>query len=230
MRKSMSIYRWFGLVAVLCLAPLASADTMTLTGVAGASLGGVYTGPYYATINGQTGIAVICDDFSTESFLGRTVNVTETRVSDLASPTPNTTVKFFQGDGAAQEQNYMAAAYLAVQLIGVDQSTSAGRTLGSLLNYAIWGLFDGTAYSSLSGSQQALAEGYAATALGAVSSLTVASFSNVSILTPNPASDSQEFLLVRTPESSAPVLLAFNMLALLGLTVVLRRRMVGFRE
>ena len=149
-------------MALVLYAPVALADTLTLTDVnpSGAHLGGVYTGPYVATINGVSDILVICDDFQTHTSLNQLVYVTETSVSDLIGPTANQIVKFDRDNAAEQQADYMTAAFLATQMIGVDQSTSAGRLQASLLNYALWSLFYDGALNALSGSQQTAALGY----------------------------------------------------------------------
>src|SRR5689334_12840939 len=60
--------------------------TFTLTGVTGNYLAGVYTSPYFATINDDqghslVGIPVICDDFATDSYVGQTFQATVTTVA-----------------------------------------------------------------------------------------------------------------------------------------------------
>ena len=213
---------------VLCL-PALLADTLTVTSVnpSGAHLGGVYTGPYVGTINGVAGIEIICDDYQTSTSLNTQFYVTETKVSELTGPDPNQVVKFNRDNYAEQQSNYMTAAYLAIQLIGVDQSTAAGRLQASLLNYAIWGIFYADALNSLTTSQKSAAEAYLVDAQSAVSFQTVDKYSSVSIWTPTPNSAAQEFLSVRVPEPSTIGVLAGHAFVLVILGLFLRRR--GFR-
>jgi hypothetical protein len=215
--------------ALVFSAPAVFADTFTLTGVnpSGANLGGVYTGPYVATINGVTGIQVICDDFQTNTTIGKTVTVTETKVSDLTGSAANQVVKFNKSDASTQQANYMTAAYLAIQLVGIDQSTALGRLQGSLLNYAIWYLFYDKALDNLTTSQKTTAQAYLSGAQTATSSHGVAMYSQVSIWTPNPYGASQEFISVRVPEATVAEFLGFNALVLVLVGLFLRRR--GFR-
>jgi hypothetical protein len=212
----------------LCV-PAMFADTLTLTGVnpSGANLGGAYTGPYVATLNGVTSILVICDDFQTHTSLNELLNVTETSVSDLTGPDANQVVKFDRDNALGQQADYMTAAYLATQLVGVDQSTSAGRLQASLLNYALWSLFYGDAVNSLNASQQTIALSYLADAQTATSFYTVDMFSNVSIWTPTPNGAAQEFLSVRVPEPSLIEMLAFNAVVLIAFAWFARRRGVN---
>ena len=219
-------------VALVLCAPAVLAETFMLTGVnpSGANLGGVYTGPYVATINGVTGIQVICDDFQTNTYLNQPLTATETNVSELTGPDANGVVKFDRDDSAKQQTDYMTAAYLAIQLIAMDQSTVMGRLQASLLNYAIWYLFYDQSLNGLTGAQQATAQQYLADAQNATQSHNVAMYANVSIWTPSPNEAAQEFISVRVPEPSVLGLLASNAFVLLLFGLFLRRRGVKFAE
>lgn len=216
-------------VALVLCAPAVLADTLTLTGVnpSGANLGGVFTGPYLATINGVPNILVICDDFQTHTSLNQQLTVTETKVSDLTGSTANQVVKFDRDSADEQQADYMTAAFLATQMIGVDQSTAAGRLQASLLNYAIWNLFYDGALNGLTASQQTISLGYLAAAETATGSHTVDMYSQVSIWTPSPNSAAQEFISIRVPEPSMVELLAFNAIVLVALGWFVRRRGVS---
>jgi hypothetical protein len=217
-------------VALAVWAPGVFADTLTLTGVnpSGANLGGVYTGPYVATVNGVSNIMVICDDFQTHTPLNQQFTVTETLVSELTGPTANQVVKFDRNNAAEQQADYMTAAYLAIQLIGVNQSTSTGRLQASLINYAIWNLFYDGAINGLTSTQKTGVLGYLTAAEAATFGHTVDMYSNVSIWTPTPNGAAQEFLSVRVPEPAFADLLAFYAVAVIALGWLARRRGVGF--
>jgi hypothetical protein len=217
------------LLALVLCASGAFADTFVLTAVnpSGANLGGVYTGPYVATINGVTGIQVICDDFQTNTYLNQTLTVTETKVSDLTGPSANQVVKFDKSNADKQQADYMTAAYLAIQLVGVDQSTAMGRLQGSLLNYALWYLFYDQALNNLTNDQKTTAQGYLASAQSATTGQSVGTYSHVSIWTPTPNGAAQEFISVRVPEASVAGFLGFNAFVLAVVGLFLRRR--GFR-
>jgi hypothetical protein len=218
-------------VALVLCAPAALADSLTLTGVnpSGANLGGVYTGPYVATINGVSNILVICDDFQTHTSLNELLTVTETKVSDLTGPGANQTVKFDRDSASNQQADYMTAAYLAMQMVAVDQSTAAGQLQASLLNYALWNLFYDGAINALSDPQNKQdAMDFLTAAQTATQGYTVDMYSNVSIWTPSPNGSAQEFISVRVPEPSMAGLLAFNALVLGTLGWFLRRRGIRF--
>src|SRR6202050_1725651 len=57
----------------LCATPaLAGSVTMQLTSVGGNNAGGVYTYPYYFSINGKAPVALICDSYDNEVTVGET--------------------------------------------------------------------------------------------------------------------------------------------------------------
>ena len=65
-----------GMLSVFFLAPSVFADPVTMVMTSqisdlGPPLGGVYTSPYMATVNG-TATTIICDDFSANTSLGET--------------------------------------------------------------------------------------------------------------------------------------------------------------
>src|SRR3954471_23958660 len=78
-----------GLVAAVAIAVMfclpAAADAVTLTGVGGNNSGGVYTVPYYMSINGGTSQVVMCDDFTHYVQVGESWNARIIAYGDLAS-------------------------------------------------------------------------------------------------------------------------------------------------
>jgi|ERR1700733_542705 len=156
MRKS-----WYVGVAALALvllatSPLAAQPTTTLNllsypeGVEGPVMGNVYTSPYYATIGtGSTAVPIICDDFADESYLPETWTAYSTNLSGVTTgpvmwsggTVPGGVGSI--GEGAA----YTTAAYLAVEILNTNQSTSAGAEQAGDLSYAMWALFDPTVFT-----------------------------------------------------------------------------------
>ncbi len=246
MRKS-----WLLAIALICCAAGAFGQVnMTLTGPPpGPSMGGIYTSPYTATIDGVS-TPVICDDFNSESFQGLNWMATATGLAALTGGTASTSVKFEQGDAATQQFDYSVISYLAVELMQVDQSTSAGQEAAGEMSYAIWDVFDPTADMStptpltdselqqignpFDSAHYTPGYGYLIGAEQAVHTLglTPTNFSaqmgyNVTIYTPTPdQSLTQEFLSVSAPEPSAPALLGVYLSSLVGLILVFRRRVV----
>jgi hypothetical protein len=175
------------LVILFCAASTALATqttTFTLTGVEQyqAQMGGVYTSPYVATIGGVTGINVICDDFADDSYVPETWT---TYITSLPTVTTSSPVKWTgSGYGSAvgaslsQANAYATAAYLAIQLLGMDQSTQAGQTVAGELSFAMWALFDPNAYNSIGGSVLTASKNYLSTAIQSHGLLS--SYTNVS--------------------------------------------------
>lgn len=214
---------------LLCCACSAFADnvTMELTGPTSSSapnLAGVYTDPYTALIGaaGQTtgpitGVStyVLCDDFSTDVFIGEIWQATSTNLSALNTSSP-LALKFDRTDAAAQYSDYMAAAYLATKIMRIDQSTSAGRLEAEQLSFALWGVFDTNPSNGplsgawITGADLTVAENDLSNARSAVVGMNAAQFDNVFIYTPNPLNASQEYIVV-TPEPSAYGFLAIGL-------------------
>jgi hypothetical protein len=233
--------RAWPLVAAIFLASGCSAFadnvTMQLTGPTSSSapnLGGVYTDPYTATIGapGQTtgpitGVSayVLCDDFSTDVYIGQIWQATSTNVSALNTSTP-LALKFDQGNAAAQYSDYMTVAYLATEIMNIDQSTSAGRLQAEQMSFALWGVFD-TAPSAnncqtkggplsgcwITGTNLTAAENDLSAARTAIQGMNASQFANVYIYTPNPLSASQEYIFV--PEPTTWGFLAIGLAAIL---------------
>lgn len=150
-----------GLAAVLFFAVTgilgAQTTTITLEGVEGPSLGGVYTSPYYGTIgSSSTFVPIICDDFSDESYLPESWTAYVNPLSNITGgdPTPanNTEVKFTAGTvpgttpvSLDQEQAYTTAAYLVYELLQVNQTLQPETAED--LSYALWGLLTPSAFT-----------------------------------------------------------------------------------
>jgi hypothetical protein len=238
-----SSIKCFGVfVGVLALASVAHSQTyqMVLTGVGtGVSADGVYVSPYQGTIvqggsiNGSTITGgtqvftgyVICDDFTTDSSLNSPWTATATSAASGSGK--------FQGDtyklGSTtynSSQMYNAASYLATKLVQNLSSLSAQQQIA--YSFAIWDIMDGatTDPSGLSGT-------------GSVSGLIQTAFtevvvdhyvgSSVDVFTASPKNASQEFLVVggpaiSTPEPVAAGVLGVNLVTVLGLLLLRRRR------
>lgn len=206
-------------VGVLAFASLALGQTvtMTLTNVNGANAGGVYTSPYYGTVNGSP-VVMICDDYATE--IGNPWGPWQATATSAA--TAATTGGRFAplGQGA-----YNEVAFLATQLLQNPYSSATDIAI----SFAIWQIMDPgtgagkpatdepTQYDALTATwiqnaQSAVSGGYTGT--------------NVTVYTPvaggTPAS--QEFLVVSTPEPVAAAIVVGNLLTVFGLLLFRRRR------
>ncbi len=106
-----------------------STVNVQLTGVGSNNAGGVYTYPYYLSIDGKAPMALICDSFDNR------VVVDETWQANVTS--------LLSGRGlfGAQLLDYKAAGLIFKSILNGTLSVNAG-------NYAIWGLFSTNAQNS----------------------------------------------------------------------------------
>ena len=119
-------------MAALCLgtgSALANSVKMQLTGVGGNNAGGVYTYPYYFSINGKTPVPLICDSYDNQVVVGETW---QANVTSLLSG---------QGLFGNQLLDYKAAGLIFKGILNGTISANAG-------NFAIWGLFSTNAQTN----------------------------------------------------------------------------------
>jgi hypothetical protein len=208
-----------GLLAVLCIAiPSAHADSVVaFTAPFGTAGGGVYTSPYYGTIDGQA-VSMICDSYL-QSVPGSPWLAEAHSFSNL------TGARFYDGSEAAQH-NYNAAAYLGDMLLGTLSSSDRNK-----ISYALWALFLPDPDSQYNAFFDDTVAGWVNRALGATQGLGASAYANWTAYTPIQGSsglrpDQIQEYLVRTPESPAMAVLGLNLSGLLGLIVLFRRRLV----
>jgi len=206
----------------------------------GPSMDGVYTSPYTALI-GPSGLTtlnqlkqnpsttttlVICDDYTTDvSTSTPPWDATVTSVGALsgASSALNT-LKFDKGNLTQQQADYTTVAYLAEELMGINQSTSQGQLTAGEISFAIWQVFDPSLASSLqSESNYGAIENFYTQARASAGS-NPSAYANVLVYTPQPNGASQEYLVV-TPEISGLALLAVDLSGVGGLIFLLRKRL-----
>jgi hypothetical protein len=235
MQNLLRKYWHFTLVAILCCASASFAQTtvdVTNVGDGAAAYNssgtGYYVDPYGGTVGGVS-YTLICDDWADNSqlnlpFQANVSSITQTGIT-------GTTPLFGNNPGL-----YNEAAWLASQLLGNTNATSQTE-----ISFALWELtFPGYPYTgpgeadpedpfsflSSNSANSALLAG-AKTYLSEAQGESGYNASGWEILTPTMASnqEQQEFL-VYTPESSAVVLFAADMLGLAALIFFYRRRML----
>jgi hypothetical protein len=199
------------LVAVILLvsASISKADTdqLDLTNLPNMTYAGYYVGPSTGNINNGSSFGLICDDFSTETYIPGSFLVTITTFADLSN------AKFDNQSNALFK--YEEASWLFYQ-IGDNQSETGN------INFAIWSLFDSNAPNV--GQQNWL---------NAASNIDFSDydFSNISIYTPIPAYSNQEFIggnitpriSVQEPNSLFLIILGFGMI---GIYVIRNKKVV----
>lgn len=138
------------------------------------------------------------------------------KVTKRSSRRSNYVVQF-DGRSSRETHNlYLAAAYLAVQMIGIDRSTDFGKSQANALNNALWSLVYRPSSSNFAPKKQE--PQYRAQA-----SRGHRSIPGFNIWKPKPK-DTPRDPNVRVPEPSFVSALAFNALALALLGFCLRRR------
>ena len=121
------------ILVVLCLctgSALANSNVdMKLTGVSSNNAGGVYTYPYYFSIDGKGHVSLICDSYDNEVVIGETW---QAQKNGLLSG---------KGLFGSQLLDYKAAGLIFKSILNGTVSANVG-------NYAIWGLFSTNAQNS----------------------------------------------------------------------------------
>src|SRR5579863_805879 len=178
MRKFLALTAFAVLIASAGSAR-ASLVTVTLTGVNGASAGGVFVDPYFGQINGGPQVNLFCDDFAHDSNLNTTyTNYITSTYDTLAN------VRFAggltEGFGLGpftQLQEYDAAAFLVSQMT----SNSALYADGS---FALWAIFD---FNDVQGNSAFDAGAQALYKTALTNTYTPNEFSNFEVVTPTDA-------------------------------------------
>ena len=229
-------------IAVLAFAAASFGQvTMSLTGVGdgvvvdNSNYGfGVYVDPYTATVGGVPNTPVICDDWSDNSYVGTTWTANVSNIS--SSGLTGSTLLFGNSLGSGpptQQTLYQEVAYLATLLL--ENNGNANMQAG--ISFAIWNLTypynsnqespSPAAFLDSSGNSGAIADyNWAMGQLQtAINTNTLGNADSFEILTPTTPGVAQEFL-VETPESSTIVMLGADLLGMLALAFVFRRRIL----
>jgi hypothetical protein len=223
-------YIYLGIIGLFSFAPCVfSQASMDLTSAGNNILAGVYVGPYYATINGQANVPIICDDFTDDSYVGETWKANTTTVSSNAATMMSTRMGL---SASAQQADYGQAAYLAQQLMSgatcpPGTTSCASSDYAGDIQFAIWQIFDpaakGNPLSYLSGSDYNNAVAWLNYASAHAPSYSTDS--GVTVYSPQGGGPPQEFLGM--PEPGAPLTWALDLGGLGGLVFYVRRRSQG---
>ena len=205
-------------LALLCAVPSAfPADMQLQNSFPNGALADVYIGPYTALIDGVSTL-VICDDYSTETYVGPHWTAKVSTFPTLAN------TKF----GVANETTYKEVAWLSLQLLNpsITCPISSNNCAGDI-QFAIWQAFDNpnpfnrlSAYSLTNDLSNA---NYWLTEAAKASNYDSVDLTGFAIYTADPLGAAQEFI-VKTPESSALALLGIDLSAVGGLFLLFRRR------
>lgn len=199
--------------------PKPAGNNFCLTGTgSNVVLDGVYISPYTATIDGVSTF-VICDDFQDEVQVGESWAVT-------SSTGRTSTIGRF---GAENSDGYAKVAWLSQQLM-TQPSSNAGA-----ISFAIWAVFDqANVFNWLTAYNDTTTKNAVTGWLTAAAGHTGDDYSYATFYTPVAGTQTccgppQEFVVIRTPEASAPVILGINFVGLGALLFLTRRKLFATR-
>src|SRR3954470_13140542 len=119
----------------------ALADSIKLTGVGGNNQGGVYTVPYFLSINGAAPVSAMCDDYLHDVVVGETWQGSEFTYASLSTNLTSTRAGASTTNGglglslAAAQKDYLELFWLLSQY-------TVNPANANNINFAAWAIFD----------------------------------------------------------------------------------------
>lgn len=203
-------------VALLLLSTSALADTIKLTGVGGNNENGVFTVPYFLSVNGGKSFSAMCDDFTHDVVIGESWQGTEFTYAELAADWQLTRGGASVANGGAGLGSLAAVQTAYKELFWLFSQYEAHPNSANDINFAAWKIFD----SSLSIDAAAtgwldlakMASNYNSVNTGDFVIITPDDLKDGNGTTPHVDSSPQEY--IATPEPAGLALLGTGLLSL----------------
>jgi hypothetical protein len=226
-RSSLRILYCMALVLFCAATSMFAANMQLQNAFPNGSLAGVYIGPYTALIDGVS-TQVICDDYSSETYIGQSWTANVSTFADLSG------TKF--GDSATAVTKYKEVAWLSLQLLNPPYTCPLPSiNCAGDIQFAIWQVFDSpNPFNDLGPGADSINSAYwLGKAATESANFTASDLSAFSFYTPTPlvpGVSPQEFVVVKAPEASEIVLLAIDLSAVAGVYLLFRRRSLKHRS
>jgi hypothetical protein len=130
------------LAGILLLCVTASADTVKLTGVGGNNQNGVYTVPYFLSVNGGASLTAMCDDYTHDVVIGETWSGHVYSYSDLTANWQLTRAGASVANGGVGLGSLAAVQTAYKELFWLFSQFMAAPSNANAINFAAWKILD----------------------------------------------------------------------------------------
>jgi hypothetical protein len=128
--------------AIMLFSVAASADTVKLTGVGSNQQNGVYTVPYFLTVNGGATLTAMCDDYTHDVVVGETWQGTVFSYADLTANWQLTRAGASVTNGGAGLGSLAAVQTAYKELFWLFSQFQANPSAANDINFAAWKILD----------------------------------------------------------------------------------------
>lgn len=130
------------IVVLTLLSASALADTVKLTGVGANQQNGVYTVPYFLSVNGGANLTAMCDDYTHDVVVGETWQGTVFSYADLTANWQLTRAGASVANGGAGLGSLAAVQTAYKELFWLFSQFQANPGAANDINFAAWKILD----------------------------------------------------------------------------------------